>query len=381
MNFDYGNPIVRGFVTVGVGVPGLEYQGAYNPLAGIKFGQAYLQFEPPAFGSLHLHFKVGGFQESFAGPGPWSWGIYGPLLAVRGYGESVIAEHDTSSDIRLNAEHGILGVPGTPEGFVRGNWTDWTQPGASTLVQHAHAGITFRGEYWLKLHFARASGTDERRYLDLGGRLPKDGHLDCYALELRGALVPLGSLGVSGGFWDFKNAFSVHDGIWWGIDWTKGAVDMMRKFVGDQREGNGQVAAISAQYNFSLAQYMWHPRPFDGNAPDVHFTIAGLHHWTLATDDLAFKNAEGFMFGVEVNYQMLSWFGTLLRTYGENRDDRSGRRIIYTVSPGLAFRSDWQSNDRIELIYTRFFYNSYVDNNPAQPLDENAVGINASIGF
>ena len=50
-------------------------------------------------------------------------------------------------------------------------------------------------------------------------------------------------------------------------------------------------------------------------------------------------------------------------------------------TPGLAFRSNWQSTDRIELIYTRRFYSNAVDNNPARPLDRNVLALGAYINF
>jgi hypothetical protein len=105
------------------------------------------------------------------------------------------------------------------------------------------------------------------------------------------------------------------------------------------------------------------------------------------------------MVGTEAFYQMLSWFGTTLRAYGEERDtdttvlqggdsllvfDTTAKvkhLVIYSISPGIAFRSDWQSQDRIELAYTRRFYNSAVDSNPVRPLDQNVVSISAYIGF
>jgi hypothetical protein len=377
-NFDYGNSIVRALVTFNVRAAGKEYNGYFNAPNGPSFGQAYLSLTPPPMGKLRLQFKVGAFTEAFAGPGPWSWGIFGPLIAVRGYGQSTIADYDATSEIRLNAEYGLLGVPGVSEDFVRGNWTGWTETGVSTITNHAHAGLTFRNNYWIRLHYAHAAGTDERRYLIQD---PQDGHMDAYAVELHGVAIPYGQLGVSAAYWDFEHAFSVHDGIWWGIDWTKGAQDMIRKFVGSNSNGTGRVAAISAQYDFSLAQLLWHPRPYDGNAPDVRVTLAGVQHWTLDSDDPQFEDADGSLLGAEVFYQMLPWFGVTLRSYGESRDSPEGRWEVYSVSPGLSFRSNWQSTDRIELIYTRRFYNDVVDNNPAEPLDRDVLALGAYIEF
>src|SRR5690606_17315609 len=107
-------------------------------------------------------------------------------------------------------------------------------------------------------HYASAMGTDERVYLT---EAPRDGRMDVFAAEGHWYGVPWGHLGVSGGLWNFDNALSVHDGLWWGTKWTKGASDMIREYIGPAGFGNGKVAAISAEYNTSLARIAWHPRP------------------------------------------------------------------------------------------------------------------------
>jgi hypothetical protein len=392
--FSYGTPTITATVTVHARAPGRELQGYAKPTEGISFGQAFLTVNPQPLGKLRLSFRVGGFTENFAGPGQWGWGIFGPMLAVRGYGATAIGDYDATPELRLNFEYGVMGVPGVPEEFARGNYTGWTETGLSTLVQHAHAGFSYQNKYVFKLHYARATGTDERRYLVQD---PSDGSLDAYIAEARYTAVPFGQVGVSGAFWNLSNATAVHDGIWWGIDWTKGAQDMIMKYVGGASDGNGQVAAISAQYDMSLAQLLYHyaGRSFDGNAPDVRVALAGVYHQTVASDDPNFDDANGYLLGADLHYQMLRWFGVTLRSYGESRDAiistefdqisgvtaQTGRWSVYSISPGLAFRSNWQSTDRIELIYSRRFYSDTADNNAAAPLDRDVFALGAYIDF
>ena len=87
------------------------------------------------------------------------------------------------------------------------------------------------------------------------------------------------------------------------------------------------------------------------------------------------------MAALQLEYQMLSWFSTPLRMFGEDRDSQFGRYRVYSISPGLAFRTNWQSTDRIELVYTRRFYSQVVDDNPARPLDRNVLALGAYINF
>jgi hypothetical protein len=169
--------------------------------------------------------------------------------------------------------------------------------------------------------------------------------------------------------------------LWWGVKYTKGASDMLRVYIGSNSTGTGKVAAVSAEFNTSLARIMWHPRPFDGRSADVRISIAGVAHQTLETDDPAFEDNSGYLFGADVEYQMLRWLSFNVRAYGENRAWLGERWAAYNIAPGLAFRSDWQSSDRIELWYSRHFYSDVVDNNSAQPLDRDLIAIGAFLGF
>jgi hypothetical protein len=400
LRFEYGTTAVRGTVTFQVRSPRSELQGYEKPPEGPAFGQAYLTFTPAPLGKLRFMLRTGAFTENFAGPGPWGWGIFGPLLAVRGYGGSAFAEYDATPELRLNFEVGSLGVPGVPEEFRRGDYTGWTETGLSSFVHHAHAGFSYKNQYVFRLHYARATGTDERRYLlPQPANEARDGHMDAYIAEGRVVAMPFGELGVSGALWNLKDASAVHDGIWWGIDWTKGAQDLTNKYLGASSGGNGRVAAISAQYSMSLATLLYHyaGRSFDGNGPDVRISLAGVGHATLESRDPYMNDAGGYLLGSEIHYQMRSWFGLSLRSFGESRDavvttpQADGQIVrgstgvdrwsVYSISPGIAFRSDWQSTDRIELIYSRRFYSDTADNNPAQPLDRHVVALGAYIDF
>jgi hypothetical protein len=396
LRFEYGTNVLRSTVTFSVRAPRRELQGYDLPTNGSAFGQAYLTYSPQPLGKTRLTFRAGAFTESFAGTGLWGWGIFGPMLAVRGYGASAFAEHELTPDTRLSFEYGTLGVPGVPENFRRGDYTGWTETGLSSLVQHAHAGIQVGTDYLFKLHYAHATGTDERKYLVAE---PRDGRFDSYIAEARWSRAPFGQIGVSGALWDLKNGKAVHDGIWWTTDWTKGAQDFSNKYLGSSSRGTGRVAAVSAQYTMSLAALLYHyaGRSFDGNGPDVRIALAGLGQTTLKSDVSEMNHASGYMLGADIQYQMLRWFGLSLRSYGESRDtviatpfeDGSvvrattsvARYNVFSVSPGLAFRTDWQSTDRIELIYSRRFYSDVVDNNSAQPLDHHVFALGAYLDF
>jgi len=411
----YGNSVVSATVSAAFNATGKEREGFYNAVNGPAFGQAYLTINPAPLGQLQLQLRLGGYTENFAGPGQYGWGLFGPMLAIRGYGLSTIAQYPLSQELLATFEVGLQGVPGVPENFVRGLYTGWLETGINSLTMHAHAGVVYQNRYTVRFHFARGLGFDERRYLV---DQPRDGRMDAYILETRYVASPFGQLGLSLALWDFKNANHVHDGIWWGLDWTKGGADMLRDYVGLggrpngycnpiadtngvvtgasfpctndptidgapvlEANGDGKVFALSTEYDTSVSQLLWHPRPFNGNAPDLRIALAAAMHFTLETGDPAFKGANGFLLGAQFDYQMLSWLSTPLRFFAEDRDFQLGRYQVYSIAPAIAFRTDWLSADRIELIYTRRFYSSAVDNNSARPYDPHVIALGGYISF
>jgi hypothetical protein len=389
LNLSYGTRYVSAFTSYYFRVSREEYFGYANPQLGPAFGLAYLLITPDVIGSLRLNFKVGSFTEVYAGPGQWGWGIYGPMLALRGYGETTNGEWELTRDTRLTFNHGVLVTPGVGESFPRGDYNSWIETGVSTWVHHAHLGVVLDNQYTLKLHYASARSTDERRatvMTFIPPTPPGDGRFDAYLGEARWQAVPWGQLGVSGGLYDFKRAASVGDGIWWAVDWTQGAREMIQKFLGPQSGGTGKVAVISAEYDFSVASILWAkarqpPRSFTGQAPDLRFGIAGMVTRTIASGDPNYKDAMGYFFGLDTEYRMTSMFSMTFQAYGERRDTHLGPWSVYSLNPGISFRTDWLSTDRIQLIYGRRFYSHVADPNSAQPFDRHMIALGGYITF
>jgi hypothetical protein len=305
------------------------------------------------------------------------------MLALRGYGETTNGDWDWTRDVHFTFNHGLLVVPGVPEDFARGEYNGWIETGVSSFVHHAHAGVILNNQYTFKLHYASAYGSDERKYLNtfLGTSAHPDGRFDAYLGEARYQAIPWGQLGVSGGLYNFKNAAAVGDGIWWAVDWTQGAREMITKFLGPFSGGNGKLAVISAEYVFSVSSILWHPRSFTGQGPDLRIAIAGMLTRTIETGDPRYQDMMGYYFGLDTEYRMTSMFGVTFQAYGESRDTNIGRYGVYSVNPGLSFRTDWLAMDRIQIIYGRRFYSYGADPNSALPMDRNMLAIGGYITF
>jgi hypothetical protein len=401
LNLSYGTPTVSAYVTYYFQANRRDYESYYNPQQGPGFGAAYLQISPDPIGALRLRFKIGEFVEIYGGPGQWGWGVFGPMLALRGLGETATGEWDLMRDVHVTLTHGFLVVPGVPEDFPRGDYNSWIETGVSSWVHHAHLAVDYLNQYTFKLHYASDHGTDERTHLQNTFKTDNhaDGRMDTYLAEFGWQGVPWGHVGVTGGLYDFHNAASVGDGVWWAVDWTQGAKDMMNKYLGLYSNGNGKVAVVGAEYDFSVSSILWHPRSFTSQAPDIRVAIAGMLTRTVDTDDPYYKNDMGYFFGLETEYRMTSLFSLTFKSYGESRDanvmvpviasDGAVPQLVpyprrwsaYSINPGIAFHANWTSLDRIELIYGRRFYSGAADYNSARPLDHHMITLGGYITF
>lgn len=395
LSFQYGNQVVMAFASYEAALAGAEYEGYYRADKGPRFRSAYITLTPPALGRSRLRFQVGAFPASYGAPGPWGWGTFGPVIGVHGYGGIAALEHELSANKVLSFEYGVSAVSEVPENFVRGTYTEWPENGLSSIVNHAHAGFSLQNKYFAKLHFAYADGRNMRTYLDadenVAGLDPwSDGAIEVAALELRLVADPWGQLGVTPVFWNFDNARSVHDGLWWGLGWTAGGREMTNRYLGPASDGTGQIMAVSTEYNFSVSRMLTYPEPFDGNGRDLRVNLAFLPHWTLKTNDPGYDGADGYFVGATVEHVLFRWLSSTYRVFGESRDatrvEITGERVMdrstaYSATLGLALHSDWQSRDRMELAYSRYFYSNLVDNNPVQPLDREVFTLGASVAF
>ena len=405
LNLDYGTPSLRAFVTYYFRVNGQEYQGYYTPQQSPGFGVAYLMVTPDPIGALHLQFKVGSLIEVYGGPGQWGWGVFGPLLALKGYGETATGDFDLTRDLHVKFIHGLLVNSGVPEDFPRGDYNGWIETGVSGWVHHAHLSALYK-QYTLSLHYASVYGRDERKYLlTFDGLPPRDGRMDTYLAEAHWQQAPWGQVGLTGGLYNFDKAESVGNGVWWAVDWTQGAREMINKFLGGNSHGTGKVAVVGAEWDFSVSSILWYPRSFNGNAPDIRVAIAGMLTRTISTDDPLYKSSNAYFYGAETEYRMTPKFSLNFAAYGEDRDanlyvpvrladggtvdytkptpyePRYQRWQIYSLNPGISFHADWNSLDRIQLYYSRRFYSSAADSNSAQPLDHHMIALGGYVTF
>src|SRR5690606_23822138 len=166
LNFQYGNQTIQAFVSYEAWLNKPEYQGYYRSEDGARFRKAFVTLTPEPLGSTRVAFQVGAFPAHYGAPCQWGWGTFGPVFAIHGYGGLGTLDYDMTPDTVLSLEYGVSAVGAVDEGFVRGTFTQWPENGLSSIVNHAHAGLSYQNKYFGKLHLAHTQGSNFRNYLD-----------------------------------------------------------------------------------------------------------------------------------------------------------------------------------------------------------------------
>jgi hypothetical protein len=119
-------------------------------------------------------------------------------------------------------------------------------------------------------------------------------------------------------------------------------------------------------------------------------TLAFQPFWTVQSADPAYDRTHGYFLGASLEHVLLPWLSTSYHVFGESRDaatvdvsakTRRGHWLTYSATLGLVLHSSWQSQDRVALAYSRYFYSKFTDSNPALPLDRDVFTLGGSVAF
>src|SRR5262249_44263672 len=115
LTFQYGNQTITAMVSLEAGLNGPEWEGYQRGEMGPRIRTAYVAVTPAPMGDLRLSFQVGAFPSNYGAPGPWGWGVFGPVLAVHGYGGTAVGTYALTPEMQLHMEYGITGVAAVDE--------------------------------------------------------------------------------------------------------------------------------------------------------------------------------------------------------------------------------------------------------------------------
>src|SRR5580704_9682205 len=191
--FNYGNSLVS--ATVGIeafGFSDAEYIAYSNAGTQLGIAQGYLTVHPDLGTSkLRTEAKIGSFWDKFGMAGEYDAGKYDTYMFGRTHqmGERIALEYDVD-DLTFRVSHGIgtraeqLAFTQLQAGnptFPSGNENNY--PGF-TLLNHAHAGVSYKKLIDFNVHYL-SSWAQDYRAVGVNNGATTDGHIDVYGAEIR----------------------------------------------------------------------------------------------------------------------------------------------------------------------------------------------------
>jgi len=393
LNFHYGNDRVK--ATVQIASYNITDPGYRRLESNLGINLAFLTMLWPELGgneNLHLTATIGGFANRYGAAGRYDAGKYETYLFGRTHvaGETLNLAYDVGNDWTFQVEESfgakLEPIPfyGSPQGnsllptCVSNNarcgdvrqslpaWEPYPGPKAmeTTLVASAHLGAVFKKMLILGAHYIDTFANDNERSTAYQGFT--------FGADGRGSGEPkpfIKTMGVdakllSGWFGDGYLGYShlsAQNAIY-----LQDAIEVLHSFGGWQLHDNyfgapgntdpvtGKIDTIEFQYSISLAQLLWHPQAFWGQAADLVATVFGMYN--KISDAPAAPAKEKLKFGAEVTYLPLPWFGFGGRydAVRPNRDD--AEQNFSVLSPRLFFRTDFVTHEQVMIQYSRYFY-------------------------
>jgi hypothetical protein len=390
MRFAYGTSLVNANVSIDTWNP--TRPTTYYQLRSQYFiNNAYLEFQPVRVGDFRLRFNVGYFSNSYGNLSQYGGGIYtSPIVGgPRGVGETTVAELDLSESLVAVVEHGIMGnrdgrvpddvVPSSITGYVRPTWP-------AAWVHHAHAGLILKGEpeFRAQVHYLRNWSQDERVQQEVdnpGTRQmdeahPRDGHINVYGADARLSSDTWGYLAAGTAMIFGKYAYPLKGLITYG-GWD--GEQLTDRWWGVDTGGTGKLWVFGINYGFSLGRIVSHPVEFT-EGPDVEINT-GLHLTHTWSDFEPYDGRWRHKYGADVMYTFMRYVGFGGRIDRVVPNSKDSGETFHVLAPRLQFKTDWNSHEKVSLMYAKWFYGFRTRNEgtglwTSERMDDQLVALN-----
>lgn len=444
MFFSYGNDHVVGTV----GVQGYDFTdvallGNQPDPAQFGIGQAWVTVTPdlPVDG-LRMNWKVGAFWEKFGQAGRYDAGPYDTTMFGRTHvlGESLGFDYDIG-DLTLHVRHGFgahlemvpAGVPVDGALSAQPTITNAANIGNNpmtpaslggapgyTLLDHFHAGISYRKWLDLNAHYLVAWEQDDREESTLTPPMNAnaDGSIAVYGAEARLTGDALGELYVAYSHVRGRNVVAVGPAIEvlhsLGGGGHNTANGLYENFLygGGLNGGadNLNLDTFEAMYRFSFGS-LWRKlenphAAFAGDGPDVKLALFTMYTVVSGADATNVNPFNGrpvngtkkVKYGVDLVASVLPWLGAGVRADYVQPDSNDAHESFGVVSPKLIVRTKFVTHEEITVQYSRYFdgadvlpqqYLALIGTknintkafpvNPPYPNDEQVLGIKATM--
>jgi hypothetical protein len=382
-----------------VGIQGYDFTDASllgnqaNP-AQFGIGQGWVTITPdlPVDG-LRMDWKVGAFWEKYGQAGKYDAGHYDTYLFGRTHqlGESLGLDYDLG-DFTLHARHGFgahlemvpagIGVNGSAA--AQPTISNATMPaplGGSpgfTLVDHVHAGISYKKLLDINAHYMVAWSQDDRveGTSDAPTNSAPDGSISVYGAEARFTGGVFGELYAGFSHVDAKNMTTVgpalevvHSQGGGGHNAGNGIYENYLYGVGN---GNAKIDTFEAEYDFSFG-YLWrrlqNPHAtFWGDGFDVKLALFGMYSVVSGTDSTNFNpfnkeavdGTQKLKYGADLVANVLPWLGVGVRGDYVQPDSHDTHESFGVVSPKIILRTKFITHEEITAQYSHYWNGSDV---------------------
>lgn len=390
MFFSYGNNHVVGTV----GVQGYDFTdvallGNQPDPAQFGIGQAWVTITPdlPVDG-LRMNWKVGAFWEKFGQAGKYDAGAYDTYMFGRTHvlGESLGFDYDVG-DLTLHVRHGFgahleavpAGVPIDGALSAQPTISNPSNPaplgGAPgyTLLDHVHAGISYRKWLDINAHYMVAWEQDDREEASLSPPMNAnpDGSISVYGAEARLTGGVFGELYLAYSHVQGKNVVAVgpaleviHSEGGGGHNAGNGLYENFLYGVGDD---NVNLDTFEAMYTFSFG-YLWRKlqnphAAFWGDGADVKLALFTMYTAVSGADQTNVNPFNGHLvdgtkklkYGADVVANILPWLGVGVRGDYVQPDSGDVHESFGVVSPKLILRTKFVTHEEITAQYSRYF--------------------------
>jgi hypothetical protein len=365
-NLSLGSSHVYGAIAMGAWNFG---QGQQAPLS-TQYAETTLSFWPSLIlrddnlldSGARLNVVFGGTGNRYGTSGRYDAGAYGTAVigSVFGLGELAGIERDFGP-LTLRFEQGLgANSPGVGSTV------------ATTLVGHAHLIATYAGNFRAGLHYISSWTSDDR----VAPQDP-DGSITVIGGEFRWNGGVVGDFYIGGSYVQLNHSEHVGGAIQ--IVHVAGGQAMMDNFLGEDSSpsrgndhGTGSLRNFLFQYDFSLGTLLRYPQPFNGDGPDLRFSLFGMYT-RVGSFDEHWDNVRKFKFGTDIVYTPLEWLAVATRidrvvpTLNSDpavvdiaNDDRVkiDGQSFWVFSPRVVLRTSLMAHETVSLQYSHYVYST-----------------------
>jgi hypothetical protein len=399
-----------------VGLQGYNFTDASfnDPTMQYGIGQAFVTLTPDlGYENVRLRWKVGAYQDLYGGAGKYDAGEYDTYLFGRTHviGETLRLDYDLSDAWTLWFEKGVGGKRPDPSSFNNSRFT---------MLAHGHVGLSSGRDLQFSGHFLYSWAQEEDRPYDISKENTlyassvvdfPDGNLWVAGADARLDLGAFGYLYAGYSHIGAKYALVVGRALdvlhaSGGGEYRLGVVDnyfgpgcsaltapgMERtaQLAGPGNPpvaapvgcsaGTGSVDSLTAQYEFSLANYLQMREEggqrFWGEGSDLKLVLYGMLNSVKSDyrplDKTIWGPTDGNLklkYGADLQYHATPSVTAALRMDRLQPNSQIPEQSFSVLSPRLVFTSHWVTREQLTLQYSRYLYNRRECTGAASPAD------------